>query len=454
LISVDGLHASDLASYVAENPHSALAGLAAHGVTYADASTSRPSDSFPGLLALLTGGSPKTTGVYYDVAYDRALFAPADVACAHAGTAVTWDESLDKDSTKIDGGGGLDESLMPRQKKADGSCAPVYPHEYVRVNNVFEVAHAAGLRTAWSDKHLSYDVVRGPSGKGVDDLYTPEIAAAKSDAASTIAYDADKARAIVAEIGGLDHTGTMHVGVPAIFGMNFQAVSVAQKASGYSAAHTPSEPLADALAATDKALGQIVTALDAHGLAESTLVIVTAKHGQSPIDRSTLVRVDPAALTAGISGGVATSLAHVTADDSALVWLADPGARGPAVARLGATATRAQLRVDQVLSGATLAAEFGDPDHDSRAPDFIVSPLPGTVYSTSQKKVAEHGGFAEDDVHVALLVAHRALAASTVSGHVATKQVAPTILAALHLDPHALEAVHSEGTAPLPALPF
>ena len=76
LISVDGLHASDLAAYAAANPTAAMATLAGMGVHYDHASAAMPSDSFPGLLAMVTGGSPKSTGVYHDDSYDRAVSAP------------------------------------------------------------------------------------------------------------------------------------------------------------------------------------------------------------------------------------------------------------------------------------------------------------------------------------------------------------------------------------------
>ena len=46
----------------------------------------------------------------------------------------------------------------------------------IRVNTVFEVVKAAHLPTAYSEKRPAYDFLNGPSGKGVDDLYTPEIA--------------------------------------------------------------------------------------------------------------------------------------------------------------------------------------------------------------------------------------------------------------------------------------
>src|ERR1700680_1436868 len=64
LISVDGLHALDLTNYVASHPGSTLAHLSQHGITYTNASTSQPSDSFPGLASLVTGGSPITTGLW------------------------------------------------------------------------------------------------------------------------------------------------------------------------------------------------------------------------------------------------------------------------------------------------------------------------------------------------------------------------------------------------------
>ncbi len=118
-------------------------------------------------------------------------------------------------------------------------------------------------------------------------------------------------------------------------------------------------------------------------------------------------------------------------------------------------------RTDYVLSGPALAARFNSPLVDARTPDLIVQPIPGTIYSTSSKKVAEHGGFAPNDIHVALIVVR----GSWLTGHgdrddrrsgavivspVDTAQVAPTILAALGLDPSELDAVELEHTRVLP----
>ena len=96
LVSVDGLHAVDVANYVANNPKSALAELAKHGVTYSNAHTPANSDSFPGLLALVTGGSPVSHGMFYDVSYDRTIFDPTNTTCSGpAGNFMVFDESID-----------------------------------------------------------------------------------------------------------------------------------------------------------------------------------------------------------------------------------------------------------------------------------------------------------------------------------------------------------------------
>src|SRR5947208_2910668 len=105
LLSIDGLHALDLANYVEANPRSTLARLTSHGVTYTNAQTSLPSNSWPGLLALVTGGSPISTGVIFENSYDHNLSPPGS-NCGTRGTKVVYDSSIDRDSNAIDGGGG------------------------------------------------------------------------------------------------------------------------------------------------------------------------------------------------------------------------------------------------------------------------------------------------------------------------------------------------------------
>src|SRR6266851_7617051 len=95
LISVDGMHALDLANYAQAYPNSTFAQLGKMAVTYTGASTSRPSDSFPGLMAQITAGSPNSTGVWYDVSYDHSLLPPGSKPGATPGTQVLFDESAD-----------------------------------------------------------------------------------------------------------------------------------------------------------------------------------------------------------------------------------------------------------------------------------------------------------------------------------------------------------------------
>jgi Type I phosphodiesterase / nucleotide pyrophosphatase len=458
LISVDGLHALDLARFVAGHPGSALARLARHGVTFPNASAARPSDSYPGLLAMVTGGSPKSTGVFYDDSYDRELSPPGSNCSTH-GTEVVYDESIDKDPTQLDAGGGIDPATLP----LDGArgCTPVYPHQFLRVNTIFEVAKDARLLTAWTDKHPAYELVNGPSGHGVDDLFTPEIAATAPGAGGgdfttnvTVAeqYDDIKVQAIVNEIDGKDHAGATRVGVPAIFGMNFQAVSVGEKTAGYlDGAGTPSAGLENALEHTDGSLGRMVSELERRDLLENTTIIVSAKHGQSPIDPAER-RIVSSKLIPGIVNGVQAGLvAQATEDDIALLWLSDQSKTADAVTAL--VANKAPAGISDVLSGASVTALFQDPLHDSRTPDVIALVERGVIYTKlTATKLAEHGGFGHFDTNVPILVSAPGLHGTTVLAPVETRAIAPTILALLGLDPDALQAVRQEGTELLPVV--
>ncbi len=400
--------------------------------------------------ALVTGGSPKSTGVYYDDSYDRNLSAPGS-DCKVKGTEVVYDESIDLKRDAMDGGGGLDEAKLPRDG-ANG-CKPVYPHQFLRVNTVFEVIKAAGMKTAWSDKHPAYELVNGPSGKGVDDLFVPEINSnddITAKAANTASYDDTKVAAIINEIDGKSHDGKDGAGVPAIFGMNFQAVSVGEKTTGYTDAKgAPSPDLAEALKHTDASIGKMVAELAAKGLDKDTLVILSAKHGQSPIDPAAKKITDKKLIPAALDGVAKDLGAQVTMDSVALIWLSDQSKAADAVKALNAIKDKANMA--EIYDAAKIGPMFGDPTKDSRVPDIIVQPVNGVIYTKPDaSKIAEHGGMGEDDTHVALLLSNPALAAAEVKDPVTNMQVAPTILAALGLDPMALQAVKAEGTKVLP----
>lgn len=454
LISVDGLHASDLANFVKNNPTSNLSSLSKRGITYTDASTSKPSDSFPGILSLVTGGSPNSTGVFYDNSYDRKLLPPlASNAGNNPGTEVLFDETIDNDLSKIDGGGGINPAMLPRDPVTK---QPVYPHNYLRVNTIFEVVKSAGMHTAWADKHLAYDLLNGPSGKGVEDLYTPEIAAngdATRSIPTTETNDDLKVAAIVNEIDGKDHTGTKPALVPAIFGMNFQAVSVAQKlpGNGYTNANgTFSAGLAEALQHTDQSIGKIANELKNQHLFDSTLIVITAKHGQSPIDPAKLKITDQNLITEGVSTDL---IAQMTTDDVALIWLTDQSKTDSVISAIKKNKDKANIKDVYSYSKSDNQWLFNNPAVDSRVPDIVVQPNDGVIYTKPGKKIAEHGGFSHDDTNVALLVSFAGInKAQQYSDPVKTTQVAPTILQMLGLDPHSLQAVQKEHTQVLPGI--
>src|SRR5579863_710249 len=347
LLSIDGMHAVDF--YNCANgikgvnggyPYCPnMAALGKTGINYVNTESSKPSDSFPGMAALASGGSPKTTGQYYDVAYDRSLDAPAKKTgtglgagpctpyASPTGTTTDFDQGIDIDDNKLNGGapgagrtdGGI-ASIDPERLERDPQkgCAPVYPWDFIRVNTMFGVVHAAGGYTAWIDKHPSYSFVGGPGGKGLDDYYSPEVSSAvvplpgvktlegapcdpirdpigasawNASFENIQCYDAIKVYALLNEIAGKTHSGKP-AQVPAVFGMNFQSVYVGESvneagvaAGGYkNAAAAPGTELLGEIEYVDTAIGEIVSGLKANGVYDDTLVIITAKHGESPID--------------------------------------------------------------------------------------------------------------------------------------------------------------------------
>jgi len=493
LISVDGLHALDVANYVAAHPNSALAELAEHGITYSSARTPANSDSFPGLLALVTGGSPISQGVFYDVSYNRSIFDPTNTACSgQAGNMQVFDESIDKYSgtppVSLDV---IDPAALPNHLDESGKCVRLFPHQALKTNTIFEVVKANGGHTAWADKHPAYDLVNGPSGKGVDDLFTPEVTNVNGfdntvSVVCTVENDQKKVVGILNEIKGLRHDGTPGRGTPTVFGMNFQGVSVGQKLSidnaaggctddtmftgkpgGYKdGAGTPTDVLAYALEKTDVALGSMIQGLKARHIYDSTLFIVSAKHGQSPINPAKvnkpghfadLVAALPDAATNAAAIAIANAnncttgaCGFVQDDDIALIWLQDQSQAGAVADYLNANAKA--LFIDEVMAGNEINLKFNSPLTDAATPDILVQPIYGTIYTGSKAKNAEHGGFSFGDTNVGLIVSNPSLHSRVVKTPVATSQVTASLLKALGIDPSELQAVRKEGTEVLPFL--
>ena len=109
LISVDGLHQSDLEWYVAKHPGSELAKLTNGGLEFSNAHTVVPSDSDPGGTALMTGGDPRATGVYYDVEYNHNLYGAGTTSChgQPTGADVIYDSPDELDPSRLDAGQGI-----------------------------------------------------------------------------------------------------------------------------------------------------------------------------------------------------------------------------------------------------------------------------------------------------------------------------------------------------------
>jgi len=541
LISIDGMHAVDFIN-CANGVQGAnggqpfcpnLASLKPTGVNYLYAATSRPSDSFPGLMSLMTGGSPRSYGAFYDVAYDRTLDPPAVTtgnglagnpgACtpgaAPHGYTTEFDEGIDKNQLLLNGGapvgvdGGI-QSIDPLKLDRDpaNGCAGVYPWNFIRTNTIFGVIHGAGGYTAWSDKHPSYSAVSGPgNGTNLDDYYAPEInsipislpgvyagavscdplpdqtAVSSSDSWTNSfqniqCYDTLKVNAILNEINGKTHNGSGSAPVPVILGMNFQSVSVGEKliektlnptvTGGYvDGQGTPTTALLGEIEFVDLSIGKMIAALKAQGLYDSTLIIISAKHGQSPIDPSRYLGIStftgdpittsPATMAATI-GCIPNSESPLnptgigpTEDDVSMLWLGN-GCTTERVVELLENQSPAWNNIagiGQIFWGASLTQLFnapGLPPLDPRTPDILVTPNIGVTYSGSSKKLAEHGGFSHDDTNVILLLSNPTLKATTVTTPVETMQIAPTILKALGLDPNSLQAVQQEGTQVLP----
>jgi hypothetical protein len=467
--------------------------LADHGLIYPNTFTTAPSDSYPGMIALVTGATSKTAGLFYDDSYDRTMYpsqafytddGKPDPGCTGTpGTELTNFEALDKSFDPVSGvvadlsGGGtlgqpltqLDTTRMQR-RLVDGVCKPIFPHEYIRTNTIFEVIKKAGGLTAWSDKHPAYEVLSGPSGKGIDDLFTPEINSqmsvllpgAPKDAdftksyAAVRTYDTFKVKAVLNWIDGYNSTRTAKPGVPAVFGMNFQSVSVGQKLAkagygddasltgGYLDSNaTPGTALTLQFQYVDDALGQFMEELKDQHLEKSTLVIISAKHGQSPIDPKARAMQSDAGFQATPGFG---DHGFEICDDAALIWLQpDLQKDNYAAAEAYLLANASALHIAQLLDKNSLTPLYGSPFTNSRVPDFIAVTDHGVI-CTGGSKLAEHGGFSNDDRNVLLLLSSPGVTPRIIETLSYTTQIAPTILAALGLDPSKLKAVHTEGT--------
>jgi hypothetical protein len=551
LISVDGIHQSDLEWYVANHPSSELAKLAHGGAEFSNAHTSDPSDSDPGGTALMTGGDPRSTGVYYDVSYSHSVYEAGTTNCSGpTGGDVVYDSpddmlnavpdllnngsgntfpSFDEGGSIYPGGvdtdpgaimnltphpqSGLDPATYPIDP---ASCQPITPWDYLKVNTIFQVIHNGGLRTAWSDKHAIYSSFNGPGSGGlsIDDFFAPEIDSQAVEPngvpypqdddwahinAATKQYDGYKVQAVINELDGYDHSGQNKVGVPAILGMNFQAVSVAEKVdspgtitknpdgsytvgpkvlAGYlPGTTTPGPLLSSALDYVNAQLQRMVDTIHKDGLQSSTAIVITAKHGQSPQNPLLLKRIKDGPIIDAINAAWTAQTADpnnlIVAGTDDDLWQSYLSVKTQAAADFvkdylwdhDATAVLynndgvnrgteqvAHSGLAEIYAGQEAADFFGVPYSDPRYPDVFGRVQVGVVY-TGGSKIAEHGGDNPGDRDVPILVyAPGTIHHGTSPQWVETIQVAPTVLQLLGLNPDSLQAVQQEGTQVLPGI--
>jgi hypothetical protein len=267
--------------------------------------------------------------------------------------------------------------------------------------------------------------------------------------------------------------------------MNFQTVSTAEKLlhseaviggpslnGGYVPGTTiPGPLLSSALDWVNSRLERFDHEIHAQGLAGNTVIILTAKHGQSPQDPNLLTRIKDGPIIAAINDswsslhpGAGPLIVAGTDDDLWQSYLSNRSAEAEQFVRdylwthtatgktySGGTRTLAHSGLAKIYFGHSAAAFFGVPDSDPRHPDVFGRVQVGVVY-TGGSKIAEHGGDNPADRDVPIIVNGAGVSPAVSGQSVETTQVAPTILALLGLNPNNLKAVQIEGTQVLPGL--
>ncbi len=234
----------------------------------------------------------------------------------------------------------------------------------------------------------------------------------------------------------------------------------------------PGPLLQSALDYVNESLQQMAEAIQAAGETNSTAIILTAKHGQSPLNDNQLQRIDDGPIINGVNAawvalhpGNPTLVVQEADDDGLLWWLSDRSPQATefvknylwthsasAVNYAGQTVTVQHSGLKRIFAGQESAKFFGVANSDPHHPDVFGIAQVGTIYTTGSK-IAEHGGDNPGDRDVPLVVyapgnVHR----GRFDQWVEATQVAPTILKLLGLDPNQLEAVQREGTQVLPGI--
>jgi arylsulfatase A-like enzyme len=262
--------------------------------------------------------------------------------------------------------------------------------------------------------------------------------------------------------------------------MNFQTISTSQKlpksdglTGGYLAdGVTPGPLLAKALDYINANIGAMVEAIKDRHLSHNTVIILSAKHGQSPQTPSALTRIPDGPIIDALNAAWAvthpgaTLVAFAIDDDGMLMWLNDRSDAATSFAKdwlLHHSGTGNDINgnpkaytasgLSTVFAGEAAADYFNIAPGDARVPDIFGISQYGTVYTGGHGKIAEHGGANPQDRDVPLVLSGDAVEHLVNNSTVETTQIAPTILRLLGLNPNALKSVQIEHTSALPDIP-
>jgi arylsulfatase A-like enzyme len=211
--------------------------------------------------------------------------------------------------------------------------------------------------------------------------------------------------------------------------------------------------------------------IHSQGLADSTAIVISAKHGQSPQDPNQLVRINDGPIMEGVNNGWAAThpgaapLISAGTDDDAIMWWLSK--QSPDAVRFvkhylwthsatgntasGESRTLPHSGLVKLYAGKAAARYFGVSASDPRHPNVWGVVKVGVVYTGGKGKIAEHGGANPADRHVPIVVyAPSAVGHGVFDSFVETTEIAPTIVSLLGLDPSSLKAVQIEGTKVLP----
>ena len=278
-------------------------------------------------------------------------------------------------------------------------------------------------------------------------------------------------QAVINWIDGYDGSRKAKPGVPAIFGMNFQAVSVGQKLAKAGDADTDKSLVGGYLNAdaepgnaltrqqfefVDRSIGKMERELAARDIEEDlTLIIISAKHGQSPINVKDDWR-SPTPSTRKMPGLAPTaSRSATTRRWSAVAGNAagekpDDGKPLLRDARAYIVANATALHIRRLLDRDELTKLYEGSVRQHRVPDFIATTDHGVICTGGTRSCPARRLLQRRPERRAAGFLDRSIDhGAVVEDMTFTTQIAPTILEAPGLDPDKLKAVKEEGTRAL-----